>query len=114
MDYIHEILDRNGDLCRYIKGMHLNQSLSGAYVQAAIQNPPVLTGNYWDRLTQVFPHIKKIDYHEPFTDPGVAGLIRRIQPKYVTVELLPKDQQQRKDWLRLQMEALEAGGGIEY
>ena len=114
VDYIGQILDRNGDLCRWIKGMHLNQSLSGAYVQEALKHPMELTGDYWQRLTQIFPHIQKIDYHQPFTDPGVAALIRRIRPEFVTVELLPKDLQQRRDWLRLQMEALEAGGGIEY
>lgn len=31
--FILEMLDRHGPLCRYIQGMHLHQSISGAYVR---------------------------------------------------------------------------------
>lgn len=31
--YIHQMLDRHGSLCSAVRGMHLHQSLSGAYIR---------------------------------------------------------------------------------
>ena len=110
--YIHEILDRMGPLTSYIKGMHLNQSLSSDYVKSVIADPPKLTGSYWDRLSAMYPHIAKIDFHEPFTAAGVAPLIRRISPEFVTIELITENRQQHEERLNAQMKAINENGGI--
>ena len=110
--YIHQVLDRMGDLSAYIKGMHLNQSLSSDYVKSVIADPPALRGNYWDRISALYSHIAKIDFHEPFTAAGVAPLIRRIQPEFVTIELITESRQQHEAYLMAQMKALLENGGI--
>ena len=110
--YIHQVLDHMGPLTSYIKGMHLNQSLSGAYVKQVTANPPELTGTYWEKLSSLYPHIFHIDYHEPFTAPGVAGLIRRIGPEFVTYELITRDRRQHEERLTAQLQALKENGGI--
>ena len=114
IEYIGQVLERNGSLCRYIKGIHLNQSLSGAYVERTLADPPRLTGNYWQRMGQIFPHIYSIDYHKPFTAPGVAALLRRIQPEFVTVELITGDRAEHEAGLLDQMKALTENGGLEW
>ena len=110
VDYVLKILTLNGDLCRYIKAFHLNQSLSGEYVQKVLADPPELKGGYWDRLMQIFPHIFSIDYHKPFTDPGVTKIIKRVRPEFVTVELITSDREEHRAGLEAQMNAIRQGG----
>ena len=40
VDYIHHVLDKNECYLPYIHGIHLNQSLSGSYVQDYLKRPP--------------------------------------------------------------------------
>ena len=104
--YIHDILDRMGDLTRYIKGIHLNQSLSGAYVKKVLSAPPILGGTYWQKLSAMYPHIGSIDYHAPFTAPGLSRLIRRIDPEFLTYELISASREQHEQLLQEQLRAL--------
>ena len=113
VDYIHRVLDDHGELCRYVRGVHLNQSISGEYVESVIAQPPKLVGTYWERARQIFPHVYKIDFHQPFTDPGVAGLLRRIGPEFVTLEFISPSAQAHGRMLDTQLRALRENGGME-
>lgn len=110
--YIHSVLDDMGDLCRYIRGIHLHQSLSGEYVESVVGDPPALRGTYWERLSQVYSHILKIDRHKPFTAPGVAELIRRIDPDFLTYELISRSREEHEAMLTEQLRAINENGGI--
>ena len=55
--YLHSILDRHGDLCRFIRGVHLHQSLSGAYVERARRQIPPMEPDYYDRFAQSYAHV---------------------------------------------------------
>lgn len=112
VEYIHRILDLNGGLCGYIKGVHLQQSLSGEYVERFLENPPPLTGSYEERLSKVYPHIFRIDGHRPFTADGAAGLIRRIAPEYLTYELISSDREEHEKKLQEQLESIKRNGGL--
>ena len=112
VQYIGSVLDQMGDLSHYIRGIHLNQSLSGGYVKSVIADPPQLSGTYWERLQKIYPHIYHIDYHEPFIAPGVPPLIRRIHPDFLTLELITSDRAQHDAALNAQIEALKTNGGI--
>jgi sugar phosphate isomerase/epimerase len=103
--YIHTVLDRHGQLCGYIKGIHLNQSLSGAYLKEAVKNPIKLNGTYSERLSQVYPHIFSIDKHRPF-EIGLQALIKRINPLYLTHEFLTDDREEHGRFLQLQNKAI--------
>lgn len=113
LQYIRTVLQRNGELCRYIKGVHLNQSISGKYVKDIIAHPPKLALNYEDRLMQIYPHIFKIDYHKPFTADGVSDLIQEISPQFLTFELITNDNQEHEDALKQQLNALKRNGGFK-
>lgn len=104
--YIHSLLDAHGDLCRHIRGVHLNQSLTGEYMEATMHNPPDLSGSYSDRYGSMFMHAFAVDKHFPFTCPGVDKLIERISPEYLTFEFITSDCDQHRKYLSAQRQAL--------
>lgn len=106
VEYVHQILNRMGELTHYIKGIHLNMSLSGEYVRKTVLNPPVLTGDYWKRLSDLCPHIYTIDHHEPFTASNVGSILKRLEPQFVTFEYITQSREQHREFLRRQWQAL--------
>lgn len=106
ISYIHSLLDMHGELCRYIRGVHLNQSLTGELMQQTMRNPPDLGGSYSKRCEQMFWHAFAIDRHLPFTCDGVSDLIDRISPEYLTFEFITTDKIQHRKYLSAQRKAL--------
>lgn len=106
LDYIHRILDRHGALCRHIRGIHLNQSLTGAYMRRVMQSPPALPDDYAGRSAVLFNYIFQVDLHRPFTCAGVRELIERIAPEYLTYEFISNDRAAHMRMLRRQQKAL--------
>lgn len=108
--YVHKMLDAHGDLCQYVRGIHLHQSLSGEYVKTHTGSLPPLPKEYLVRFGQSYSHILKIDRHEPWTDPTIASVIQRIAPQFLTHELSCKDRTSREQVVRLQKKTLRQGG----
>ena len=96
------MLDRHGELCRAIRGVHLQQSLTGAYVKRIAKHPPELAPDYAGRSYQLFEYVFRADQHKPFTAPGVPGLIERIAPEYLTFEFISNDLPQLRRMLHRQ------------
>ena len=107
IDYIHGILDSYGDLS-FIKGIHLHQSLSGAYSQELMHTWTDIEGTYNERRFAAFPHVFKIDTHQPFASERVNGLIERIQPDYLVIEQLSNDRDEHERNLKEQLRYLTA------
>ncbi len=105
--YINEMLDRHGDLIKNIRGIHLNQSLTGEYCQKTIANPPTMGKTFEERYIQMFTHAFAVDGHRPFTCPGVDRLIERIAPEYLTFEFITDNNEQHRGFLAAQKEALK-------
>lgn len=110
LEYIHRWLDEHGDLCKRIRGIHLNQSLTGAYMKRVRKNPPQLSNDYGTQMGQLFEYVFRADQHKPFTCPGVRELIERIAPDYLTFEFISNDLAQHKSMLHRQHRALEQEG----
>lgn len=109
--YIHAMLDLHGALSHEIKGMHLHQSVSGAYVRACGGKLPVWeSDDYGARFGQSYGHILRIDRHEPWTDAGVAALIERIAPRYLTHELSAPSFSEKRKAIAVQRGAMRRGG----
>lgn len=106
--YIHTLLDAHGTLCDHIRGVHLHQSLSGAYVRQLIEKPPKLEGSYYDRIGQIYPHIYKIDTHRPYTAKDIKGLVDRISPDFLTYEFITRSRAEHEEFLIWQKAALLA------
>lgn len=106
LEYLNRQLDRHGELAEYIKGIHLNQSLSGQYAEKIQKQPPKMEQEYNERQWQLLEYVMKIDSHKPFTCNGVSELVKRIGPDYLVFELMSKTREQHKDVLRRQKNAL--------
>ena len=88
--YVQNMLDIHGELCRYIRGIHLHQSLSGDYVRVHAGPgciPPDWPENYYDRLSGAYGHLYQIDRHQPWHSETIRPVLERIAPEYVTHEL---------------------------
>lgn len=106
LEYIHAQLDRHGALCSAIRGIHLNQSLTGAYMCRVAKKPPAPAPDWAGRSYQLFEYIFQVDLHRPFTHPGVRELIARIAPEYLTFEFISNDLRQHRRMLHRQQTAL--------
>ena len=105
--FILEMLDRHGPLCRYIRGMHLHQSISGAYVRRHCGALPAdFPKDLPEQYQTCYAHIQNIDRHESWTDPAVREIIDRVQPAYLTHELAAPDRQAKLRAARLQKETI--------
>ena len=104
--YIRRRLEEHGELCSYIRGIHLNQSLTGAYMRRVRRNPPKLAKDYNERSGQLFEYIFQADRHKPFVARGVRELIEGIGPDYLTFEFISNDLKEHKTMLRRQFKAL--------
>lgn len=107
LDYIKRRLYEHRELCDWIRGIHLNQSLTGAYMRRVRKAPPALPEDYGEKLGVLFDYVFQADQHKPFTCPGVGELIDRIAPDYLTFEFISNDLPQHKTMLRRQRRALE-------
>jgi len=86
---LNNMLDELGDLTKYIRGMHLHQSLSSDY---ALANTGFVPDNFpWDDYMKAFSfaynHVLQLDRHQPWTNNGIKEIIERVKPEYLTHEL---------------------------
>lgn len=110
VQYIRRMLDRHGALADYICGMHLHQSISGAYVRAHTGALPDDRGkDYITRFTESYQHILQIDQHLPWTEPSIYSVLEHIAPAYVAHELSAQTRRQREAAIRTQQETLMKG-----
>ena len=105
VDYVHKVLDMYGDLS-FIRGIHLHQSLSGAYAEELMRNWAAPGGDYNERRIAVMPHVFKIDTHQPFASEHVNELIGRIRPEYLVMEQMSSDRFEHERNLKEQLKYL--------
>ena len=100
--YIGSMLDIHGDLIRHVRGVHLHQSLTGDLIRETQAHPPVPAPTYPERNDQLFRYVFAVDRHEPFTCEGVRELISRIDPDYLTFELISENLKEHRALLKAQ------------
>lgn len=106
LEYIHRLLDAHGELTKLIRGVHLHQSVTGAYCERVQKSPPKLAPTLEGRLEQMYIHAFAVDRHLPFTCRGVSALIERIAPEYLTFEFITESRAQLREYIDLQRAAL--------
>lgn len=109
VEYILSVLKKLEELSAYIKGIHLNSSISGEYVKKQIRK---WTGfdkreSFIDRYCKVFEHIAKIDNHVPFTDPSIKRVIDFVDPKYLVYEFITDSFEQLEQYVITQNRVLD-------
>lgn len=109
VDYIHSILDQYEDLS-FIRGIHLHQSLTGAYAARLQETWQPVSGTYTQQLWEVMGHIFQIDTHKPFLSPRIREIIDRIQPDYLVWEQISSSRAAHSDQLAQQQAVLKEAG----
>lgn len=104
--YVLRMLERHGSLSRYVRGLHLHQSLSGAYVKNHTGILPELPGDYVAQFCESYQHILRIDTHSPWTSPAVRAIVERAAPDYLVHELSAANRAQRAAAVKRQRKAL--------
>lgn len=104
--YLLKMLNQQEDMIPYIKGIHLQQSLTGDYVKRWLQENHELPKDPEERFCAIYEHIFQIDKHEPFTADGVKDLISKIDPEYVTYEYITENRKMLEQFLKQGSEAL--------
>lgn len=106
--YIHGLLDglECYNLIDAIRGVHLQQSITGDYARRIMENPPVLSDDPLERMGQNFTHAFAIDQHKPFTCPEVRGLVARMNPEYLTFEFITSSREELASAIETQRRAL--------
>lgn len=105
--YIHHVLDGLGQgLVDKIYGMHLNQSITGAYSRSMFDKAPAQGISYNDLVNAMFAHVYQVDKHLPFTGRGIKELVARINPDYLTYEFITDNNETHRSYLDAQNAAL--------
>lgn len=86
IDYLLNKIENLGEYKKYIKGIHLNCSLSGQYVKEKLAKTSIEP-----TMQEVFEHVQKIDQHLPFTNPRIKEVVHLVKPKYLVHEFITKD-----------------------
>jgi len=105
-EYIENMLDIHGDLCKFIKGIHLHFSITGDLALQALQNPPELKIDFYERFAQAYEYVTSIDTHSVTTHKKAVDLIKRINPKYLTFEFCAENRASREQKLVEQLQVL--------
>lgn len=83
--YLYRCMDNLGDLRKYIKGIHLHQSLSGQFLADwQYRLPEKFT------MMELGKHVNRIDYHAPWTNPGIREFVDYISPEWLVFEFLQR------------------------
>lgn len=104
INYILEKIENLGELKQYIKGIHLNFSLSGQYVSKKIKDSRkgILNLNIENMYPLVYEHISNIDWHKPFTECAVSKIIDAIKPEYVVYEFITRSLEELEEFIQIQ------------
>lgn len=104
--FIRRTLDNCPRLCPYIKGIHLNQSLTGEYLKSAWKLAPREDAPWEEKIRVMFPHAFSADRHQPFSTPLVRSLFELVSPKYVVFEFMSGSREEHRKMLETQLSAL--------
>lgn len=102
VDYILAVLRKLGPYGRHMRGLHLNCSLSGEYVQRKQKQGNGSAAGKADLQA----HLVRIDEHRPFRVPAVKRIIYAVRPELVVHHFRPEPVCDWERKIRRQQEAL--------
>lgn len=111
--YINDCLDKHKELCGYIKGIHLNQSITGKEMEKLHSLELDWSKGYYENSSVIWNYIFEIDRHQPFTETGVWELIKRVDPNYLTLEFISRNRNEHEKQLEEQRKWLKNGACIK-
>ena len=100
-------LKAHGPLADYIRGVHLHQSVSGAYTkQNTGKIPKDLSRDYFEQFGASYRHVGRIDTHQPFHSNAIKAIITEISPDYLVHELSAHTRDEKERLLQIQQKTL--------
>lgn len=103
-DFISQHLNKIGEIKKYVRGIHLNCSLSKSYLSEDFF--PLLkkweNGNLEERYFTEISHIKSIDTHAVFQSEKISEIIQGINPDFLVYELSYKSFEELLDLVEFQ------------
>ena len=106
VDYILGQVKAHGELTSYIRGIHLNQSLTGPYVRELLTGRDAIPRDYREKEAACYRHVFQIDSHLPFTTPRVKEIVDAVHPEYLTFEFITSSRKEQRQKLLTQRIAL--------
>ena len=103
-DYVDEIIEYNKEILPLIKVVHLHQSLSGQVIKSYKENPPRLSGDFYENLKAYYKYVNKIDTHSIVQSKKVVEVIEKINPDYLVLEFSYKDRAEMEEKIKSQLE----------
>ena len=109
-EYILKQYRAHGELGKAVLGMHFHQSLSGEYVRGHVGiYPESVPRDFFEGFSVNYFHVQHIDRHDPWTVPEAGKIVHEIAPKYLTHELIGKENCPQLTATKLQLEAIQKG-----
>ena len=91
--YVEKIYRDLGEIGKHVYGVHLHQSISGAYTKEMMRRH---AGEHepldW---REAMEYVLQVDLHQPFQTDAARQILDMIQPDYLVHEFL---QRSRADW----------------
>lgn len=109
VEYILKVVENFESSKIKIKGIHLNSSLSGEYINKIKQGKIHydIKTPFNESLISSFQHISNIDRHEPFCDSSINKLIDLVDPDYLVLELMGESLEELQKKISLQNSVLK-------
>lgn len=109
VEYTLKVLEDLKEISGYIKGIHLNSSLSGEYVKKQIQDGAGYNTeeSFFDNYLKAFRHIAQIDRHLPYTHPSIKRVIEFVKPQYLVYEFITDSYEKLEQYVTVQNRVLE-------
>lgn len=106
IEYIKASIENLREYKEHIYGVHLNFSLSGEYTNNAIkENEKIESIDI--AMEKVYPHISKVDSHQPFENNKIVDVLNIIPVKYLVYELISIDSKKLIDGILKQDKCIE-------
>ena len=106
IEYIKESISSLKEYKDYIYGVHLNYSLSGEYTNRAIlENQGIDDINI--AMKKVYPHISKIDSHQPFENTKIVEVLEMLPLRYLVYEIICINYEELNKKIKIQDKCIE-------
>lgn len=106
IDFVLQTVKNHGELAHYIKALHLHKSTTGDFVANLKKKTIIPEKDFYDRWTQSYNVILKIDRHQPLTSPRAAEILELVQPEFVCHEISAKNRTEKLEKVLIQMKAI--------
>lgn len=97
IEYIKKTIENLKEYKTYIKGVHLNYSLSGKYVKDILKN---------NKKDNIYNHISKIDSHLPFENSKIKEILIELELDYLVYEFTSYEDKEYEEKIKIQDKSL--------